>query len=87
MRKLRHLPVLVPALHSGLSLLYDGWGDHQYFVFNPDTGALLHFVPEAALRGSRHPYASKRAQLQDVAAGTGVAGGYLEKGLVEKSIV
>ena len=65
--------------------LHDGWGDHQYFVFNPETGALLHFVPEDALRGSQHTYVSKRAQIQGVAAGTGVAGGYLEKGFLGTS--
>ena len=65
--------------------LHDGWGDHQYFVFNPDTGALLHFAPEAARRGAQHTYASRRAQIQGVAAGTGVVGGYLEKGFLGTS--
>ena len=62
--------------------LHDGWGDHQYFVFNPDTGALLHFAPEAAIAAGRRTYASKRARIQGTAAGTGVAGGYLEKGFL-----
>lgn len=61
--------------------LHDGWGDHQYFVFNPDTGALLHFVPEVAITDlKRHTYASKPAQIQGTAAGMGVAGGHLETG-------
>ncbi|MGI4887029.1 MAG: hypothetical protein ACRYFR_18900 [Janthinobacterium lividum] len=65
--------------------LHDGWGDHQYFVYNPDTGALLHFIPEASIAAKSRLYASKRAQIQGVAAGTGVAGGYLEKGFLGTS--
>lgn len=65
--------------------LHDGWGDHQYFVYNPDTGALLHFTPEASLDPKKRLYASKRAQIQGTAAGTGVAGGYLEKGFLGTS--
>ena len=62
--------------------LHDGWGDHRYFVFNPDTGALLHSAPEAAIASGRRTYASKRARIQGTATGTGVAGGYLEKGFL-----
>jgi len=57
--------------------LPDGWGDHVYFVFNPDTGALLEFRPESALPG--HRGASHKAQVQAIAAYTGRMGGYLEK--------
>lgn len=69
-----------------VTTLHDGWGDHQYFVFNPDTGALLQFTPESAISDpKRHLYASKRAQIQGTAAGTGVVGGYLEKGFLGTS--
>ena len=65
--------------------LHDGWGDHQYFVYNPDTGALLHFTPEAGIDPKKRLYASKQAQIRGTAAGTGVAGGYLEKGFLGTS--
>lgn len=66
--------------------LHDGWGDHQYFVYNPDTGALLHFVPEAGITDpTRRTYASKRARIQGIAAHTGMVGGYLEKGFLGTS--
>lgn len=65
--------------------LHDGWGDHQYFVYNPDTGALLHFAPEAAIAPEKRPYASRRARVQGTAAGTGMAGEYLEKGFLGTS--
>jgi hypothetical protein len=68
-----------------VTTLHDGWGDHEYFVFNPETGALLQFTPEAAIDPKRRLYASKRAQIQGTAAGTGVVGGYLEKGFLGTS--
>lgn len=46
-------------------------------VFNPDTGALLEFGPESALKG--HRTASRKSQIQATAAYTGRVGGYLEK--------
>lgn len=55
----------------------NGWQDHVYYVFNPDTGALLEFGPESALKG--HRTASRKSQIQATAAYTGRVGGYLEK--------
>jgi hypothetical protein len=62
--------------------LHDGWGDRQYFVYNPQTGAILRFTPEASIAADKRLYASRRARIQGTAAGTGVAGGYLEKGFL-----
>lgn len=62
--------------------LHDGWGDRQYFVYNPQTGAILHFTPEASLAADQRRYTSRRARIQGTAAGTGVAGGYLENGFL-----
>lgn len=55
----------------------NGWQDHVYYVFNPDTGAMLEFGPESALKG--HRTASRKSQIQATAAYTGRVGGYLEK--------
>ncbi|RZK21607.1 MAG: hypothetical protein EOO56_11110 [Hymenobacter sp.] len=62
--------------------LHDGWGDRQYFVYNPQTGAILHFTPEASIAAEKRLYASRRTRIQGTAAGTGVAGGYMEKGFM-----
>ncbi|MGI4737736.1 MAG: hypothetical protein ACRYG7_21420 [Janthinobacterium lividum] len=70
------------ALWIYATSLHDGWGDRQYFVYNPQTGNILHFTPEASLAAKDRLYASQRARFQGTAAGTGVAGGYLEKGFL-----
>ncbi len=48
----------------------DGWQDHVYYVYNPETKVILEFKPAGASRG---------AQLKNIAAYTGRVGGYIEK--------
>lgn len=52
----------------------------EYAVVNPRTGHLLTFTPEAALDAPSRVYLPEDMQVRGVAAGTGVAGGYLERG-------
>ena len=52
----------------------------EYAVVNPHTGHLLTFTPEAALDAPGRVYLPEDAQVRGVAAGTGVAGVYLERG-------
>lgn len=54
----------------------------EYAVLNPQTGNLLVFTPEAAMAPESRVYVSEADQVRGVAAGTGVAGGYLEKGFL-----
>ena len=54
----------------------------EYAVVNPQTGNLLVFTPEAALAPQNRVYMSEADQVRSTAAGTGVAGGYLEKGFL-----
>ena len=57
--------------------LHDGWGDHLYFIYNPQTQALLKFRPESTL--ADHRGVSHKAQVQAIAAYTDRVGGCLEK--------
>ena len=50
--------------------LGNGWQDHRYFVFNPDTGVIVEFGQHLATR---------KSQIQATAAYTGRMGGYIEK--------
>ena len=50
--------------------------------YNPQTGAPLHFAPEASMAAGQRSYFSQGAQFRGIAAATGVAGGYLEKGFL-----
>jgi hypothetical protein len=54
----------------------------EYAVLNPQTGNLLVFAPEAAVAPQNRVYLSEADQVRGIAAGTGVAGGYLEKGFL-----
>lgn len=59
--------------------LHNGWGDHQYFVYNPQTGAMLHFKPEASITDPKKQlYASKQARIQGTAEVTGRVGTHLQ---------
>lgn len=58
----------------------------EYAVLNPQTGNLLVFTPEAALASQSRVYMSEADQVRSTAAGTGVAGGYLETGFLGLSV-
>ncbi|GAA4027366.1 hypothetical protein GCM10022409_09190 [Hymenobacter glaciei] len=58
----------------------------EYAVLNPQTGNLFVFTPEAALAPPNRVYMSEADQVRSTASGTGVAGGYLEKGFMGLSV-
>lgn len=61
------------------------YGDHTYYLFNPHTGALVEFTPEASRPGSS--YASKASTWHTYGSGMGVVGDRLEKGFIGISLI
>jgi hypothetical protein len=64
------------------STVNDAFGTRKYWVYNTRTGVLVSFEPEHGIAAQNRTYMSEKARFQNIAAGTGVVGGYLEKGFL-----
>ncbi|HEX8327729.1 MAG TPA: hypothetical protein VF629_09325 [Hymenobacter sp.] len=64
------------------STVNDAFGTRKYWVYNTRTGVLVSFEPERGIAAKNRSYMSEKGQFQNIAAGTGVVGGYLEKGFL-----
>jgi hypothetical protein len=67
------------------STMNDAFGTRRYWVYNSRTGVLVSFEPEHGIAAANRSYMSEKARFQNIAAGTGVVGGYLEKGFLGAS--
>ncbi|WP_167856324.1 hypothetical protein [Hymenobacter metallicola] len=64
------------------STLNDAYGTRVYWVYNTQTKVLVSFTPERGIARDKRTYMSEKDRFRNVAAGTGVAGGYMEKGFL-----
>lgn len=64
------------------SILNDAFDTRKCWVYNTRTGVLVSFEPERGIAAKNRAYMSAKNQFHNVAAGTGVVGGYLEKGFL-----
>lgn len=67
------------------STLNDAFGTRKYWVYNTKTQVLVSFEPELGIAAKNRTYLPANVQFKNIAAGTGVAGGYLEKGFLSVS--
>ncbi|GAA4027380.1 hypothetical protein GCM10022409_09210 [Hymenobacter glaciei] len=64
------------------STLNDAFGTRKYWVYNTKTQVLVSFEPEHGIAAKNRTYMPANAQFRNMAAGTGVVGGYMEKGFL-----
>jgi hypothetical protein len=64
------------------STVNDAYGTRRYWVYNTHTKVLVSFEPEYGIEAKSRTYMSEKARFQNIAAGTGVVGGYMEKGFL-----
>ncbi|WP_157807273.1 hypothetical protein [Hymenobacter chitinivorans] len=64
------------------STLNDAFGTRVYWVYNTQTKVLVSFTPERGIARDKRTYMSEKDRFRTIAAGTGVAGGYMEKGFL-----
>jgi hypothetical protein len=64
------------------STLNDAFGTRKYWVYNTKTKVLVSFEPEYGIAVKNRTYMSEKDRFRNVAAGTGVVGGYLENGFI-----